>query len=156
MCERCNRRTECTKRLSIQRFPQVIVIRILGNNSCLLTSLASYVYMQEVMVMLNNLNQIWIVLRLRDGLSVKAPCMCPSRSLTWTSGPTDLSTVVKLPNFSLNLSTVYSCLLYSSIHAFSPSMCMLGSAMCVTVCHLIYFGQKYGVQWLKWENTHER
>uniref|UniRef100_A0A3P9DQF5 ubiquitinyl hydrolase 1 n=1 Tax=Maylandia zebra TaxID=106582 RepID=A0A3P9DQF5_9CICH len=26
MCERCNRRTECTKRLSIQRFPQVIVI----------------------------------------------------------------------------------------------------------------------------------
>lgn len=33
MCERCNRRTECTKRLSIQRFPQVIVIRILGNNS---------------------------------------------------------------------------------------------------------------------------
>ncbi|KAM7411810.1 hypothetical protein PAMA_021675 [Pampus argenteus] len=27
MCERCNRHTECTKRLSIQRFPQVIVIR---------------------------------------------------------------------------------------------------------------------------------
>uniref|UniRef100_A0A3Q3BBU0 ubiquitinyl hydrolase 1 n=1 Tax=Kryptolebias marmoratus TaxID=37003 RepID=A0A3Q3BBU0_KRYMA len=26
MCERCNRRTECTKRLSIHRFPQVIVI----------------------------------------------------------------------------------------------------------------------------------
>uniref|UniRef100_A0A3Q3ESL4 ubiquitinyl hydrolase 1 n=1 Tax=Labrus bergylta TaxID=56723 RepID=A0A3Q3ESL4_9LABR len=26
MCERCNRHTECTKRLSIQRFPQVIVI----------------------------------------------------------------------------------------------------------------------------------
>uniref|UniRef100_A0A3B3ZLB5 ubiquitinyl hydrolase 1 n=1 Tax=Periophthalmus magnuspinnatus TaxID=409849 RepID=A0A3B3ZLB5_9GOBI len=26
MCERCNRRTESTKRLSIQRFPQVIVI----------------------------------------------------------------------------------------------------------------------------------
>uniref|UniRef100_A0A3Q2CQP0 ubiquitinyl hydrolase 1 n=1 Tax=Cyprinodon variegatus TaxID=28743 RepID=A0A3Q2CQP0_CYPVA len=26
MCDRCNRRTECTKRLSIQRFPQVIVI----------------------------------------------------------------------------------------------------------------------------------
>lgn len=32
MCERCNRRTESTKRLSIQRFPQVIVIRILGHN----------------------------------------------------------------------------------------------------------------------------
>uniref|UniRef100_A0A8C6L5I8 Ubiquitin carboxyl-terminal hydrolase n=1 Tax=Nothobranchius furzeri TaxID=105023 RepID=A0A8C6L5I8_NOTFU len=28
MCERCNRRTECTKRLSIQRFPQVIVIHL--------------------------------------------------------------------------------------------------------------------------------
>ncbi|KAG7279858.1 hypothetical protein CRUP_016185 [Coryphaenoides rupestris] len=27
MCERCNRRTRSTKRLSIQRFPQVIVIR---------------------------------------------------------------------------------------------------------------------------------
>uniref|UniRef100_H2LXH4 Ubiquitin carboxyl-terminal hydrolase n=1 Tax=Oryzias latipes TaxID=8090 RepID=H2LXH4_ORYLA len=26
MCERCNRHTECTKRLSIQRFPQVLVI----------------------------------------------------------------------------------------------------------------------------------
>lgn len=31
MCERCNRHTESTKRLSIQRFPQVIVIRILYN-----------------------------------------------------------------------------------------------------------------------------
>ncbi|XP_039656167.1 ubiquitin carboxyl-terminal hydrolase 21 isoform X1 [Perca fluviatilis] len=28
MCERCNRHTECTKRLSIQRFPQVIVIHL--------------------------------------------------------------------------------------------------------------------------------
>uniref|UniRef100_A0A3B3Y825 ubiquitinyl hydrolase 1 n=1 Tax=Poecilia mexicana TaxID=48701 RepID=A0A3B3Y825_9TELE len=28
MCERCSRRTECTKRLSIQRFPQVIVIHL--------------------------------------------------------------------------------------------------------------------------------
>ncbi|KAK5605802.1 hypothetical protein CRENBAI_005625 [Crenichthys baileyi] len=28
MCERCNRRTECSKRLSIQRFPQVIVIHL--------------------------------------------------------------------------------------------------------------------------------
>uniref|UniRef100_A0A673ART8 ubiquitinyl hydrolase 1 n=1 Tax=Sphaeramia orbicularis TaxID=375764 RepID=A0A673ART8_9TELE len=28
MCERCNRRTESTKRLSIQRFPQVIVIHL--------------------------------------------------------------------------------------------------------------------------------
>uniref|UniRef100_A0A8C5H6F7 ubiquitinyl hydrolase 1 n=1 Tax=Gouania willdenowi TaxID=441366 RepID=A0A8C5H6F7_GOUWI len=28
MCERCNRRTECTKRLSIQRFPQVIVLHL--------------------------------------------------------------------------------------------------------------------------------
>ncbi|CAB1335786.1 unnamed protein product, partial [Coregonus sp. 'balchen'] len=27
MCERCNRRTESTKRLTIQRFPQVIVMR---------------------------------------------------------------------------------------------------------------------------------
>lgn len=41
MCERCNRHTECTKRLSIQRFPQVIVIRILGNNSYLCISLIS-------------------------------------------------------------------------------------------------------------------
>lgn len=46
MCERCNRHTECTKRLSIQRFPQVIVIRILGNNSHLsvLTLLASWCF----------------------------------------------------------------------------------------------------------------
>ncbi|KAI4823489.1 hypothetical protein KUCAC02_012072 [Chaenocephalus aceratus] len=28
VCERCNRHTECTKRLSIQRFPQVIVIHL--------------------------------------------------------------------------------------------------------------------------------
>ncbi|XP_068609075.1 ubiquitin carboxyl-terminal hydrolase 21 [Brachionichthys hirsutus] len=28
MCERCNRHTECTKQLSIQRFPQVIVIHL--------------------------------------------------------------------------------------------------------------------------------
>ncbi|XP_029689979.1 ubiquitin carboxyl-terminal hydrolase 21 [Takifugu rubripes] len=28
MCERCTRHTECTKRLSIQRFPQVIVIHL--------------------------------------------------------------------------------------------------------------------------------
>uniref|UniRef100_A0A8C2Z212 ubiquitinyl hydrolase 1 n=1 Tax=Cyclopterus lumpus TaxID=8103 RepID=A0A8C2Z212_CYCLU len=28
MCERCNRHTECTKRLSIQKFPQVIVIHL--------------------------------------------------------------------------------------------------------------------------------
>lgn len=33
LCARCNRRTECTKRLSIHRFPQVLVIRILGNDT---------------------------------------------------------------------------------------------------------------------------
>lgn len=29
MCEKCNRHTETTKRLTIQRFPKILVIRIL-------------------------------------------------------------------------------------------------------------------------------
>lgn len=58
MCERCNRHTECTKRLTIQRFPQVIVIRILCNNSYLLALLAGHLYMQKVVMMLNDPNQI--------------------------------------------------------------------------------------------------
>lgn len=31
MCEKCNRRTETTKSLTIQRFPKILVIRILYN-----------------------------------------------------------------------------------------------------------------------------
>lgn len=117
MCERCNRRTECTKRLSIQRFPQVIVIRILDNILYVLLILfTSYVYMKEIMMSLNNLNQIWIVLQRQGGLSAKAPCTCPSHSRTWTSGPTDLLTVVKLSNFPLSLSTM-TRLFYSSMCA---------------------------------------
>lgn len=38
----------------------------------------------NVMMLLNNLLQIWIVLRCHGGPSVKAQCMCPSLSLTWT------------------------------------------------------------------------
>lgn len=60
MCERCNRHTECTKRLSIQRFPQVIVIRILGNTTlpCVLALLASDLFLLHVMLMLNSRLQI--------------------------------------------------------------------------------------------------
>ena len=130
MCERCNRRTECTKRLSIQRFPQVIVIRILGNNSYPL-------YYEWVMFMcrmwwwcLTASVQIWIVSRPPGGRSVKAQYMSPSHSLTWTSDPTDPSTVVTPTNFFL-----YLFRFITFTHVLFVFICMI-SSMFVSVCHL--------------------
>lgn len=130
MCERCTRHTECTKRLSIQRFPQVIVIRILGNDMCLRVH---WVCLRlAFMTILNNLLQTWIVLRCHGGQLVKAPFTFPSRSLTWTLDDTDLSTMVtNLTCFTVSFQTVSPLFIYlwciCSLHSSHTVICWCGS-----------------------------
>lgn len=114
MCERCTRHTECTKRLSIQRFPQVIVIRILGNDACL--RVHRVCLRRAFMTILNNLLQTWIVLRCHGGQLVKAPFTFPSRSLTWTLDHTDLSTMVTNLTYYFKLYRLYLAICDALVH----------------------------------------
>lgn len=58
-----------------------------------LNFILKHIFVKDV-IELNSLHQIWTDSQCHVGQLVKALHMCPSHSLTWTSDPTDLWTVV--------------------------------------------------------------
>ena len=127
MCERCNRRTESTKRLTIQRFPQVIVMRILSNAN--LATLPHLPTSLAVMVDVEDLNSSVLDLN-RFAMSRYMVCrstVCVSFPLTSLDlgpyGPVDCGNLSLSLCLSLSVSPSLSlplCLSYKTLGTFCP------------------------------------